>query len=127
VSMSWHEVLTIVIGLAGGYWIVSRVMEHDGQPFEPDASVPESQGGPRPEPKPAPTQPPKSWWQVLEVSPKASLDEIVVAYRKRISEYHPDKVAQMGEDIRAVAERKSKEINAAYEQALRSLGSGPTG
>ena len=32
-----------------------------------------------------------------------------------ISQYHPDKVAQMGEEIRAVANAKSREINAAYE------------
>ena len=40
-----------------------------------------------------------------------------VAYRARMSEYHPDKVASLGPDIRALAEQKAKEINAAYAEA----------
>jgi DnaJ like chaperone protein len=36
-----------------------------------------------------------------------------------MSEYHPDKVAHLGDEIREIAARKSKEINAAYEEAIR--------
>jgi DnaJ like chaperone protein len=36
-----------------------------------------------------------------------------------MAEYHPDKVAQLGEELRILAEAKSKEINAAYSEALR--------
>jgi DnaJ-class molecular chaperone len=32
-----------------------------------------------------------------------------------MQEYHPDKVAHLGADIRALAERKAKEINEAYQ------------
>ncbi len=42
------------------------------------------------------------------------MEEIRAAYLMRISEYHPDKVAALGKEIREVAERKSKEINVAY-------------
>ena len=52
----------------------------------------------------------------LEIATRA---EISHAYKRRISEYHPDKVAHLGEEIRAVAERRSKEINVAYEEAMR--------
>jgi hypothetical protein len=37
------------------------------------------------------------------------------AYRDRIREYHPDKVAHLGSELRQLAERKAKEINAANE------------
>ena len=41
------------------------------------------------------------------------------AYRLQISQHHPDKVATLGEDIRRLAEARTKEINAAYEVAVR--------
>jgi DnaJ-domain-containing protein 1 len=47
------------------------------------------------------------------------MEDIRRAYRRRMSEYHPDKVAHLGEEIRQVATEKSKEINAAYEEASR--------
>ena len=54
------------------------------------------------------------WNVVLEVSINASQEEISDAYRQRMKEYHPDKVAFLGREIRDVAERRSKEINNAY-------------
>jgi len=56
-----------------------------------------------------------NWHTVLGVAEDASREQINEAYRRMISQYHPDKVAQMGEEIRAVANAKSREINAAYE------------
>jgi DnaJ like chaperone protein len=56
---------------------------------------------------------------VLGVQPSATKDEISAAYKRKISEYHPDKVTRMGKEIRELAEQRSKEINAAYEEALR--------
>jgi DnaJ-domain-containing protein 1 len=55
-------------------------------------------------------------YDLLEVDPSASADEIHRAYRKLIVQYHPDKVAHLGEDLRKVAHQKSIEIQAAYEQ-----------
>lgn len=63
------------------------------------------------------------WYVVLDVDRSASRAQITAAYRARISQYHPDKVARMGPEIRALAEKKSAEINAAYDSALKSLGS----
>lgn len=45
----------------------------------------------------------------------ARMDEIKKAYRKLSMQYHPDKVAHLGAEFRAVAEDKMKEINAAYD------------
>jgi hypothetical protein len=52
------------------------------------------------------TPPPDPWWQVLGVSPEASLDEISQRYRHAIRMYHPDRVAGLAPEIIALAERR---------------------
>ena len=59
----------------------------------------------------------KNWFTVLGVSEHASKEEIAKAYKKVISQYHPDKVACLGVEIREVAEVTTKKINAAYSYA----------
>ncbi len=54
-------------------------------------------------------------YAVLGLAPGASESEIKKAYRKLSMQYHPDKVRHLGEEFRAVAEEKMKEINAAYD------------
>jgi len=77
----------------------------------------------------SPTAPPRSdqvdpaylqanWHHILGlVSTTASAEEIKRAYHKCISEYHPDKVSQMGGKIQELAKVESQKINAAYEYA----------
>lgn len=60
-----------------------------------------------------------SWYEILGVSEQASDNEISAAYKRKISMYHPDKVSKMGDEIRQVAEKISKDINAAYNAAMR--------
>jgi preprotein translocase subunit Sec63 len=62
------------------------------------------------------------WFQILGVPQDANAEQIANAYKKKISEYHPDKVASMGVEIRALAEAKSKEINMAYDYAVKLKG-----
>jgi len=56
-------------------------------------------------------------YAALGVAPESDAAEIKRAYRKLISENHPDKLASRGlpESMRAVAEERSREINAAYD------------
>jgi len=56
-------------------------------------------------------------YQALGISPEASPPEIKRAYRKLISQNHPDKLAARGlpESMRAVAEERSRELNTAYD------------
>ncbi|MBF0098832.1 MAG: TonB family protein [Magnetococcales bacterium] len=61
----------------------------------------------------------KPWHVVLNISQNATLEEIKQAYRMLIGQYHPDKVVNLGDEIKQVAERKSREINNAYEQAVK--------
>ena len=55
-------------------------------------------------------------YRVLGVDPAASEAEIDAAYRRLMSQYHPDKVAGAAPELRAAAERKAAEINAAYDR-----------
>jgi DnaJ-domain-containing protein 1 len=52
--------------------------------------------------------------EILGLSPYASLEEIKAAYKRKIKEYHPDKVAAMGDEIKILAEKRTQEINAAF-------------
>ena len=64
-------------------------------------------------------------YEALGVSPDASPAEIKRAYRKLMSQNHPDKLASRGlpESMRPVAEERSREINTAYDliKAARDL------
>ena len=57
----------------------------------------------------------KSPHEVLGVSPDATHAEIEHAYKEQMKEYHPDRVHGLGKEIRDVAQRKTQELNLAYE------------
>jgi DnaJ like chaperone protein len=62
-------------------------------------------------PSPAPAADP---WKILGIARDAAPLEIHRAFRARMAEYHPDKVATLGVELRDLAEEKSKAITAAY-------------
>jgi hypothetical protein len=74
----------------------------------------------RPRPEPAPdaatvNEPEKlSAYEILGLAPSASWAEIKMAYRKRVKACHPDLFAGTDEQGRALAERWTKALNAAY-------------
>ncbi len=56
----------------------------------------------------------------LGLEADASDAEVDQAYRRLISQYHPDKVAGAAPELREQAEKRSRAINAAYDR-IRSL------
>lgn len=58
-----------------------------------------------------------SWHKILGVSESASNEEIRTQYKRKIRDFHPDKVASLAKEFRDLAEFKAKEINYAYEYA----------
>ena len=63
-------------------------------------------------------------YAALGITPEATEAEIKRAYRKLISQNHPDKLAARGlpESMRAVAEERSRELNAAYDLIKEARG-----
>ena len=66
----------------------------------------------------APDTPPDPY-QVLNVKPGATAEEIKQAYRKLASQYHPDKLQHLGEEFRQLAEKRFKEIEEAYRRLTK--------
>jgi len=55
-------------------------------------------------------------YKVLSVPRSASHETIHTAYRERMKEYHPDKVAHLGEELQQLAHEKSQQIQRAYRE-----------
>lgn len=53
-------------------------------------------------------------FRILGVEGSPDQLQIRKAYKEKMSQYHPDKVSQLGIEIRELADRKSKQINKAY-------------
>ncbi len=60
---------------------------------------------------------PKTDWayDVLEIVPSATDEEVKKSYRKMALKYHPDKVSYLGEEIQQAANEKFKKVNEAYQ------------
>lgn len=56
----------------------------------------------------------EKYYAVLGLEEGADFTEIKKAYRKLSMQYHPDKVAHLGDEFKGVAEEKMKEINESY-------------
>ena len=66
----------------------------------------------------------KQAYAVLGVESSASEAEVKKAYRRQMSQNHPDKLAAKGlpESMREMAEQKTREIGAAYERICAARG-----
>lgn len=124
------DIVVVVVCLFAGYflmsWLIGRMKGDSAQRAEPPPAPPPPGSGSgqddyrRSPPLSGNTG--KPWYEVLQVPTYASLDDVKLAYRRRIAEYHPDKTGGLGDDLRALAEQKSKEINAAYAAAMKAFG-----
>ncbi len=80
-------------------------------------------GGRRPTPKPSgPSL--EDAYAILMISPKSSDAEVKRAYRRLLSQHHPDKLVSKGlpEEMMKLATQKTHEIRQAYEQIKQARG-----
>lgn len=101
-------------------------------PPKAEAAAPRKTGtGAAPAAKPAPPPPVNpparpslgtNPWEVLGVAQGATLEQIHAAYLALSRQYHPDRVASLGDKPRAVAEEEMREINRAWTLLTRTGG-----
>lgn len=96
---------------------------------------PKFQRGPTPR-KPAESPPPPravekaapaDFYAVFGVEPGADLATVKKAYRDALKRYHPDRVANLGDEFTELAEKKTREYNDAYVAALKHFRQHSTG
>ena len=56
----------------------------------------------------------KNYYEILEVAPNSSADDIKKALRAQIAKYHPDKVQHLGKEFQAMAADRAAELTEAY-------------
>lgn len=66
------------------------------------------------------TRPRHDPYRVLGLTEDASDAEVDLAWRRLITQYHPDKLAGAAEELRRQAETRARAVNAAYDR-IKSL------
>lgn len=134
--MTGTEFLVVLVAMLLGYWIVSSLM--DAKPKNRKATDEadkefrsqqnsSQQDGQHQDRKQSPLNEEEfdiqtNWFRILNVPDSSGKEEISIAYKQKIRQYHPDKVATLGPELRELAELKSKQINAAYSYAMKLRG-----
>ena len=53
--------------------------------------------------------------KILDLKGDVTPERIKEQYRKRVAEYHPDRVEHLGPKLKKLAEQEMKDINRAYD------------
>lgn len=61
-------------------------------------------------------------YKVLEISPQATDEEVKKAYRTMAMKYHPDRVAELGDDVQKNAATRFRKVQDAYEKIKLARG-----
>lgn len=130
--MGWLEFTVIIVCGLLGFIVVNAVIDFrrakiEGQQKAEDAKKESNRAkqdeeaeqtrSSRQHRKDEKENPPRSWWEILDVDRNASPEQIKSAFRKEISKYHPDRVEGLGIELRELADQKAKEVNRAYALA----------
>jgi hypothetical protein len=99
------------------YFYRKRLRDHADRAGRESGEGDSEQGSSRAQPATSARSPDP--YEVLGISASASAEAIRVAYKARMQEYHPDKVAHLGEELQQLAHRKALEIQQAYRQLRR--------
>ena len=80
--------------------------------------------------------PSKSYYDLLDLLPTSSAEEVKKAFRAQIARYHPDKVQHLGKEFQEMAAVRASELTEAYRilsdagqraEYDRTLGAAPAG
>jgi DnaJ like chaperone protein len=112
-----YDILVMAVAAIVGFTIVWFVISAWSAHRKQDYKETPSDEAPRPR-----SSGPLEWFQVLGVSQGATLAEIHVAYRKKMMQYHPDRVEALGAEFKQLAEARTREINQSYEIGRRLRG-----
>lgn len=63
-----------------------------------------------------------SAYTILEVDPKASDEDVKKAYRRMAMKHHPDRVANLGDEVQRAAGEKFRKVQQAWERIERERG-----
>ena len=61
-------------------------------------------------------------YTILEISEKVTDQEVKTAYRKMAKKYHPDKLVDLGEDVRKSGREKFHKVQDAYDAICKERG-----
>jgi len=56
----------------------------------------------------------KNYYELLEIAPTSTADEVKRAFRQQIARYHPDKVQHLGKEFQEMAADRAAELTEAY-------------
>lgn len=62
------------------------------------------------------------FYSILNINRNSTIEDIKKAYKEEIRKYHPDKVEHLGNEFKEIAEKKSKDINKAYNYFRKKFG-----
>lgn len=108
----------LVIFALVGFWVVGAFLDHfKRKTSSAGNSFRSKESGRHPDLDPEPQQvdPIEEACRILQLDRSFTTEQLRAAYRQRMSQYHPDKVSSLGPEFRELAERKSKEINRAFD------------
>lgn len=96
------------------------------RPQAPDAAPPPRPKGPPPRERKPPAKPKDPWqgedpYAILGLTPGVTLAEAKKAFRTLVTQYHPDKVAHLAPEFRELAEQRTRQLMAAWEQVEAEL------
>ncbi len=61
-------------------------------------------------------------YKILEINENSNTEEIKAAYKKKIKEYHPDRLSGLGAELQKLAHQKTQDINSAYNLLKKIKG-----
>jgi len=59
-------------------------------------------------------------YELLGVNPGCSLEEVANAYHRKVSQWHPDKLESMADELKTFATRRTARLNEAYHMLRRA-------